>query len=145
MKFSLELPIQKPRREVWKIFDDPENIKKWQPTLIKFETLSGIQGRPGAISKLTYSEGTREFALLEKVLHRDEPNQFDSIYENDFADNTVKNSFSAIGEEETLWKVAVEYKFKTFLMKVVGPIMKRNFVARTKREMERFKELAEKN
>jgi hypothetical protein len=38
-----------------------------------------------------------------------------------------------------------EYAFKTLLMKIVGPLMKKNFVARTQRDMERFKEVAESN
>lgn len=44
MKFTLELPIRKSRTEVWKAFDSVENMKKWQPTLIKFENMSGIPG-----------------------------------------------------------------------------------------------------
>jgi hypothetical protein len=38
----------------------------------------------------------------------------------------------------------VEFTFKTFLMKIMGPLMKKNFVMRTERDMARFKELVEK-
>ena len=144
MKFTLELPIAKSQVEVWKAFDNPENTKIWQPTLIKFETISGIQGQPGAVSKLTYAEGKREFFLTEKVIFRAEPDRFDGVYENNFADNSVKNTFVATGENETLWKMEVEFKFKTLLMMIVGPFAKKNFVKRTKRDMERFKEFMEK-
>ena len=144
MKFTLELPLHKSKVEVWKAFDNPENTKIWQPTLIKFETISGVQGQPGAVSKLTYAEGKREFSLTEKVTYRAEPNRFDGVYENDFADNSVKNTFVATGENETHWKMEVEFKFKTLLMKIVGPFAKKNFVKRTERDMERFKEFVEK-
>lgn len=144
MKFFLELPIKKSRAEVWKAFDNPENTKKWQKSLIKFETVSGVQGQPGAVSKLTYSENGREFFLMERILHRAEPGQFDGVYENEFADNTIKNSFIATSETETLWKMEVIFAFKTLVMKVIGPLMKKNFVLRSKRDMERFKELVEK-
>ena len=144
MKFTLELPLHKSKVEVWKAFDNPENTKIWQPTLIKFETISGVQGHPGAVSKLTYAEGKREFSLTEKVTYRAEPNRFDGVYENDFADNSVKNTFVATGENETHWKMEVEFKFKTLLMKIVGPFAKKNFVKRTERDMERFKEFVEK-
>ena len=70
MKFTLELPLHKSKVEVWKAFDNPENTKIWQPTLIKFETISRIQGQPGAISKLTYAEGKGEFFLTERVAFR---------------------------------------------------------------------------
>ena len=144
MKFTLELPIAKSQVEVWKAFDDPENTKIWQPTLIKFETIIGIQGQPGAVSKLTYTEGKREFILMEKVTFRAEPDRFDGVYENDFADNSVKNTFLATGENETLWNMEVEFKFKTLLMKIVGPFAKKNFVKRTEKDMERFKVFVEK-
>ncbi len=144
MKFFLELPINKPRAEVWKIFDDPQNIVNWQPTLTQVENVSGTQGQTGAVSKLSYSENGREFSLTEKIIHRAEPDQLDSLYENNFADNTIKNTFIAVNENETLWKVEVTYAFKTILMKIMGPVMKKNLVARTQRDMDRFKEFVEK-
>lgn len=143
MKFSLELPIKKSRAEVWKAFDNPQNMSKWQPSLKKFENVSGTPGQPGAVSILTYEEGTREFTLTEKITFRAEPERFDGIYENDFANNSIKNTFLATGENETLWKMDVEFSFKTLLMKIVGPLMKKNFVARSDKDMQRFKEMVE--
>jgi len=143
MKFTLELPVRKSRTEVWKAFDSVENMKKWQPTLIKFENMSGIPGQPGAVSRLTYSEGKREFFLTEKITFRAESDRFDGAYENEFADNIVKNTFIATSEKETLWKLETEFKFKTLIMKIVGPLMKKNFVKRTEKDMERFKKMVE--
>ena len=53
MKYRLELPIQKSREEVWEAFDNPENMSKWQPSLVRFEPASGTRGRRDAVSKLT--------------------------------------------------------------------------------------------
>jgi hypothetical protein len=143
MKFKLELPINKPRIVVWKAFDNVENMKKWQPSLVSFEPLTGTPGQPGAVSKLTYEEGGRQFALIEKITHRDEPASFDGVYENNFADNIIRNKFIERGRDQTLWIMETEFAFKTLLMKVMGPLMKKNFVIRSQRDMERFKELAE--
>lgn len=143
MKFKLDLPINKPRAEVWMLFDDPANMNKWQPSLIKVERISGIAGQLGATSKLTYKSGAREYSLIEKVTFRAEPERLDGLYENEFAENVVKNTFLEQGKDVTLWKVEVIFKFKTLLMKVLGPLTKKNFVIRTQRDMERFKALAE--
>src|SRR5688572_5989960 len=143
MKFKHELPINKPRVEVWKAFDNVENMKKWQPSLVSFEPISGTPGQPGAVSKLTYNEGGREFALIEKITHRDEPSAFDGVYENKFADNIVRNKFIEQGKDQTLWVMETKFGFKTLFMKLMGPLMKKNFVTRTQRDMERFKELVE--
>ncbi len=143
MIFKLELIINKSRAEVWKVFDSPENMSKWQPTLSKIELVSGIQGQPGAISKLNYEEGGREFSLIEKVTHRDEPNQVDLVFENEFTDNPTSHTFMVLNENETLWIVRAEFNFKTLVMKLLGPLLKKNFVRRTQKDMKRFKELVE--
>jgi hypothetical protein len=65
------------------------------------------------------------------------------VYTNEFADNTIKNTFLDKGSNETLWKVDVEFKFKTLLMNLVAPFVKKRFVANTQRDMERFKTLVE--
>ncbi len=143
MKFKLETIINKPRAEVWQAFDNIENLSKWQPTLIKHELIDGIPGQPGAVSKLTYAESGREFSLTEKITHRDEPNQLDSIYENNFADNLINNRFIEQDKDQTLWITETEFNFKTPLMKIMGNILKKNYIKRTQRDMQRFKEMQE--
>ena len=143
MKFKLELPINKPRVDVWKGFDNAENIKKWQPTLVSFEPVSGTPGQPGAVSKLTYKEGNRDLILVEKITRRDEPKGFDGVYESEFADNAIRNTFIEQGKDQTLWVMETEFVFKTFLMKIMEPLMKKNFVKRTEEDMQRFKAMTE--
>jgi len=143
MKYKLELPINKPRAEVWRLFDDFTNVQKWQPSLIKVEPISGTAGQPGATSKLTYKSGEREYSLVETVTFRAEPEKLDGLYENEYAENVVRNTFIEQGKDVTLWKVEMVFKFKTLFMKVLGPLTKKNFVIRTQRDMERFKALAE--
>ena len=143
MKFKIELPINKSRAAVWKAFDNAENIKKWQPTLVSFEPVSGTPGQPGAVSKLTYKEGNRDLILIEKITRRDEPKGFDGVYESEFADNAIRNTFIEQGKDQTLWVMETEFVFKNFLMKILGPLMKKSFVTRTQDDMKRFKEMAE--
>jgi hypothetical protein len=144
MKFALQLPIERSCALVWKAFDSPENMKEWQPSLISFETISGTQGQPGAVSRLTYKEREREFSLMERVTYREDQHRLDGVYENNFADNTIRNTFVAQGPGQTLWKVETEFKFKTLIMRILGTIMKKNFVLRTRKDMERFKAFVEK-
>ena len=80
---------------------------------------------------------------MEKVTHREEPQRLDGVYENNFADNIVRNTFIEQGDSQTLWRVETEFKFKTLIMRILGPIMKKNFVSRTQKDMERFKEMVE--
>jgi uncharacterized protein YndB with AHSA1/START domain len=143
MKYELELTIDRPRAAVWQAFDSTDNLKEWQPSLIRFEHVSGTPGQAGAISELTYNENDRKFTLLEEITLREEPNRFDGVYKNEFSDSFLRNTFIEKGENETLWVVETEFKFKTLPMKIMGPLMKRNFVRRTYRDMEHFRDFVE--
>lgn len=143
MKFRLELTINRPQTEVWTLFMKSESLNKWQPTLIKTEPLSGTPGQPGTVTKLTYEENGREFSLTEKILLREESDRIDQLYENQFSENITRNTFTGENENQTLWIVENEFKFKTLIMRVLGSLMKKNFIARTQKDMDRFKMLAE--
>lgn len=144
MKYKLQLLIDKPRSEVWQTFRDPEKIRFWQPSLTGMELLNGTPGEAGAVSKLTFREKEREFSLIERITSCQEPERLDQMYENQFAANTVRNWFLEQGENQTLWTTDTEYEFKTLLMKIMGPLYKKNFAARTQRDMESFKAMVEK-
>jgi uncharacterized protein YndB with AHSA1/START domain len=143
MKYKLELLINKPRSDVWKFFTDPEKTKLWQPSLQSIEMISGAAGQPDAVSTWTYQEGERKFSLTEKVVQSKAPDHFESLFENAFATNTVNHTFTAQSENETLWTLETAYTFKTLLMKILGPFLKKNYIARSQKEMDRFKEAIE--
>jgi uncharacterized protein YndB with AHSA1/START domain len=143
MKYTIELIINKARSQVWQAFNDPEKMKIWQPALSEVKLLSGTEGQPGAESRLTFREKEREFSLTEKIVDCQPPASLSQIYENQFAINTVINSFIEQGPDQTLWITETEYKFKTPVMRLMGPLYKKNFTARTQRDMQRFKEMVE--
>ena len=144
MKYNIELIINKPRGEVWQVFQDPERMKDWQTSLTAIEPINGTAGQPGAESKLTFEEKGREYSLIENIISCQEPEHILQSYENQFSVSTVQNSFLERGQGQTLWITETEYKFKTILMKIMGPVYKKNLVARTLRNMESFKEMIEK-
>lgn len=143
MNYRLEISIHKPRSQVWQVFTDPGRIKLWQPSLSTVALVSGTPGQPGAISTLMFQENQREFSLTETITFCQAPERIHQKYENQFSVNTVKNLFIEQGQNETLWITETEYKFKTLLMKILGPLYKKNFAARTLRDMESFKKIVE--
>ena len=57
--------------------------------------------------------------------------------------NLIKNKFIEQGKDQTLWVIETEFKFKTLVMKIMGNVLKKNYVKRTERDMQRFKEMVE--
>jgi uncharacterized protein YndB with AHSA1/START domain len=144
VKFKLELLINKPRIEVWKFFTDAQKTKLWQRSLQRINIVSGITGQPGTISTWMFKQKEREFSLTDTVLSREDPSQYTSQFENEFATNVVSNTFLEQENDKTLWVMETTYTFKTLVMKVIGPTLKKNYVLRAQREMERLKESVEK-
>jgi hypothetical protein len=142
MNFKHEVVINRSRDEVWKLFDNPDNMKKWQPTLKKFEPLSGKPGQVGAVSKLTHEENGREIVLIETISNRNEPNEFSGTYSNPMATNSIKNHFIALESNRTKWVIDCGFIFHGF-WKLLGLFMKGAIRKRTAQDADRFKQMAE--
>jgi len=65
MKYKVEIITNLPRAPVIELFDNSENLKKWQPGLKSFEHLSQKPGEVGAKSKLEFLMGKREIEIIE--------------------------------------------------------------------------------
>jgi len=79
--YTVSIDIELPRERVIELFDDPDNLVKWQPGLLSFERISGEPGQPGARSKLTYQHGKRTMDLIEVLEVRKLPEEFHGRYE----------------------------------------------------------------
>ncbi|MTI19973.1 SRPBCC family protein [Fulvivirga sp. RKSG066] len=142
MKYTLEIVIDLPREEVIALFDNPENLKKWQEGLVSFEHLSGERGKPGAKSKLFYRMGKREIEMIETITVRNLPEEFSGTYEADGVYNIQRNFFKEKGKDQTLWISESEFQFSGF-MKLMGWVMPGAFKKQSKKFLVAFKEFAE--
>jgi uncharacterized protein YndB with AHSA1/START domain len=143
VKLTHELIIARSRDAVWKAFDNPDNLSKWQPTLRSFEHQGGVKGQPGAVSVLTYEENGKPIVMTETVTVRHEPEEFAGTYDNAMALNTIRNTFSALDPDRTRWTMESEFVFKTFLYRVLAPLIRGLIDRRIKNDMERFKQQME--
>jgi uncharacterized protein YndB with AHSA1/START domain len=143
MKFSHAVVINRSREAVWRVFDDPDNMPKWQPTLKAFEHQRGERGQPGAVSKLIYEEKGRTIELTETITQRAYPNEFSGSYTSSHATNYITNRFIPLGDGVTRWEMDCEFNFHSFFFRVLSPLMKGMIVRRVVKDMEQFKQLAE--
>ena len=142
MKLTIETDLNSSRADVWRAFDNPENMKKWQPTLKTFETQSGTPGQPGAVSKLTYDENGREVVLIETITSRNEPEEFSGTYAAPGVNNSIHNRFVALNAGQTRWIMETEFHFQSW-MKLLTPFMKGMLRKRTAANVQIFKKLLE--
>lgn len=142
MKVPFEIILEASPEQVWEKFDNTENLKLWQPTLVRFEHISGEPGRVGAVSSLTYEEDGREIVLTETITLRDRPREFAGVYESDSAINEIRNQFIDLGEGRTKWRMESEFEFRG-IYRLMSIFMRGSIRKRTENDMQRFRRLVE--
>ncbi|MES2588375.1 MAG: SRPBCC family protein [Bacteroidota bacterium] len=143
MKYSLEIVIDKPIQEVIEKFDNVENMKEWMDGLQSFEHLSGTLGEVGAKAKLVFQIGNRNIEMIETITVKDLPKEFSGTYDAKGVHNIVKNYFSEIDSDSTLYKTDQEFQFKGF-MKIIAALMPGAFKKQSKKYLVDFKTFVER-
>ena len=142
MKYRNEIEIDLPRSRVIELFDNQENLKHWQPGLLSFEHISGTPGQPGAKSRLKYKMGNREIEMIETIIRRNLPDDYDFIFDAKGVHNLVSNKFEEIGPNKTRYITDSEFQFSGF-MKIMGWLMPGAFKKQSQKFLEDFKRFAE--
>lgn len=143
MKYSVEITIDLSRTRVIELFDNPDNLKEWQPGLISFENISGDPGKVGTKSKLLYKIGKREIEMIETITVNNLPDEFSGTFKAKGVYNEVRNYFHESGENQTLWVSENLFETKGF-MRLLVFFMPGSFKKQSYKYLEYFKEFAEK-
>ena len=143
MKYQNEIEINLPINRVIELFDNPDNMKHWQPGLESFEHLSGTPGQPGAKSRIKYNMGNRKIDMIETITKRNLPDEFSGTYETKGVYNLISNKFIPLGANKTKWVTETEFQFSGF-MKIFGWLMPGAFKKQSQKFMQDFKTFAEK-
>ena len=144
MKYTTEVTIKLPRTKVIELFDNTENLFKWQEGLKSFDHTEGKPGQEGAVSKMTYEGRKGDLLMTETITKRNFPDEFDAIYRAKGVYNRIENIFTESGPGETTWRMINYFRFRG-MMALMSPFMKGAFEGNTRLNMERFKAFAEAN
>lgn len=142
MKLKTEVIIDADRASVWRMFDDPENMTKWQSTLKSFTHKSGTPGQPDAVSELVFEEKGRTRVMIETIGARREPEFLAGTYESKWGIAVIFNHFEETGDGNTRWVAYWNHSFRGF-MKIMAFFMRKSICNRTESDMQRFKLLVE--
>lgn len=142
MIFTTEIIVNVPRDRFIQLFDNIDNMYKWQPTLQSHEFLEGIPGEPGAKMNLIYLEGKRTVTLVESITKKNLPDEFNGTYEAKGMYTEIQNQFIDLGDGRTKWISNQVIHFSGFF-KIIGWLMPGTFKKYSIELMERFKTFAE--
>ena len=142
MKLRKEITINADHETVWRIFDDPEHTRKWQPELKSKTLLSGEPDQVGAKYELVYDHNGRDMRVVSTLTEIRKFEVATTVLESDWGQTTITYHFESISSNQTRWVLEIEYRFKGFY-RLVAVFLRKNMLARGDEEMQRLKELVE--
>lgn len=142
MKYSNEIEINLPRKKVIELFDNTDNMAKWQEGFVSFVPINGKPGEEGSTAELKYKMGKREVEMIETIIKRNFPDEFHCTYEAKSVYNEVGNIFIDEGDS-TRWVSDNVFQFSGF-MKLFAFFMPGAFKKQSFKYMKDFKTFAEK-
>lgn len=142
MKHHYEVVIDADVRTVWKILDDIDSMKKWQPSLESITLKSGVAGQPGAVSEIVYDENGRKVTMTETITERRDLQFMALKFEAPMGDTVVVNHFEDIDGKQTRWKMYSNFTFKG-LFKLIGIFFSGSIRRSNEGMLHNFKLLAE--
>jgi uncharacterized protein YndB with AHSA1/START domain len=135
--------INKPVKEVWTFFVNPDNLKLWLAGFQRFEHISGVRDSAGAKAKHYYYERGKELLMDEEIVDVIPQKKFAGILSSAMMVNNVENYFNDIGNNQTEYSISSDTQFKGFFWKQVGPLMKGEFKKRQEGDLQRLKQILE--
>jgi uncharacterized protein YndB with AHSA1/START domain len=142
MKLRKEIIIDADRETVWRIFDDPEYTRMWQPELKSQTLLSGAADEVGAKYELIYDHKGSDLRVVATLTEKREFEVMAAILDSDWSQTTIANRFESTADHRTLWILELEYCFKG-IHKFAALFARKSMRSRSEDEMQRFKQLAE--
>jgi len=145
MKYAGSIEINQPIALVTSLFADPNSLKEYQDGFVKKELQSGQAGEKGAVSKMYYQYGKRAMVLTETVVANNLPDSFEAFYHHQHMDNTMKCTFTALGENKTRYDYAYEYTRLNWVMpRLIAILFPSVYRKQGDKWMQQFKDFVER-
>ena len=135
--------INKPVKDVWEFFKDPDNLVLWLSGFQRFEHVSGTPGTVGAKAKHHFLEKGKELILDGELTEVISEKKITGTLDSSMMLNTVTNSFNELESNQTELSISSDTQFKGFLWKQLGPLMKGEFKKRQERDLQTLKHILE--
>jgi hypothetical protein len=153
MKYTVSLEIAKPRDEVAQLLADPAQLSKWLRGLVLHEPVNGVHGQVGTKSRVVMQMGQQKFECIETITRREPADlraipkesvvHFEREIVGDGMWSTARERLTDAGPNSTLWVSENEYRFSSFMMRLVGLLMPGAFRKQSLQHMQDFKAFAE--
>jgi len=140
--FQCEVRIEKPVREVYRAFNDPDDLPRWITGLQRTEPISGKPGEVGSRTRQVYLERGRTVELIETITAHEPEKHFAGTIEAPGVNMALEVDFVDEGDA-TLVRMRSDPKSKGFAMSLMMPFLKGTIRKRQEGDLKRFKQMVE--
>lgn len=143
MIIASKIIINKPVKEVWDFFDNPDNMHLWLTGFKRFEQISGEKGTVGAKARHIYENRGKTFEMIEEITKREEYKNFSGTLSHKSMESTIETNFEDLNHNRTSIICLVNVKFKSLFLKIFGKLMQRPFQKRQDKDFNTLKSVIE--
>ena len=146
MNITTSIIINKPVKEVWDFYDNPDNLERWLTNFKSFELISGKQGETGTKAKHIYEEKGRLITMYEVITEKVPYHKLTgTLTMPKMMESSIQNIFKEIDADKTELTCITEIKFEMFSLKLFGFFLKKGFQKRQDGDLKKLKIAIEKN
>ena len=142
-KYKNEVVINASREKVIELFENPDNLIKWQPGFISMVHLTGDLNEVGSTYELKFKMGKRDLVMKETMIAKNLPDMITFTYEAKGVWNEVCNNFEIVDENTTKYWTDNEFKMRG-MMKIIAFLFPKAFTKQSQKYLDLFKEFVEK-
>lgn len=95
--YETRITIDRPREDVWRLFNDETKMGDWLSGFKSIETISGERNAVGSKYRLRFSQDGKDFEMIEEVKEFRPPEAFSFHIDSDFASDDVRVVFNDLG------------------------------------------------
>jgi hypothetical protein len=144
MKVICTADIDAPIETVVALFDNNDNLKKWQDGFKSLTPISGTPGTEGAKSEIIFVNGKHTIKLVETIQVKKLPAEMKALYEHSHGSNTTLSHFEALPGGQARFTMTVEpVHIIGLLPKIMAALMPGMFKKQTQKWVDNFKAFVE--
>ncbi len=99
LDYETRITIDRPRQDVWRLFNDETKMGEWLKGFKSIETISGERNTVGSKYKLRFSQDGRDFEMIEEMKEFRPPEAFGFRLSSDFFSDEVRVVFIDKGDK----------------------------------------------
>lgn len=144
IKYTAQVAVNKPLKEVFELFNNPNETKKWIPEIKKIQAVSKKQEVKGSIYTIVLGTNDKEITMTQKIVDY-VPNQRVTLFYD--AENMLKNNKYVFTEEKGMTTITLHAtcQSESYIMGCMFPFFKSTFKEQDQQYLTNFKEFVEQN